>query len=220
MAKAKQQIDWQNRIVEYGQQPAGQFLAHDLNARRHPNEQRDALRGSLNAVGWIAPVIVSQRSGKLLDGHARIEEALSRNESAPVPFVSVDVTEAEEAIILGTFDPIAGLATYDREVLDTLLREIETNDAGLQNLLEDLAERQGIIPGDDRKEFSFLESAKGESEKDDKSREISSLDAEPVLKFPLGVVVSAQIKREWEIYKQENDLTSDSQAFIHLWQQQ
>ena len=148
MAKAKPQpIDWQNRIVEYGQQTADQFLAHDLNARRHPNAQRDALRGSLNAVGWIAPVIVSQRSGKLLDGHARIEEALSRSESALVPYVLVDVTEAEEAIILGTFDPITGMATYDREVLDALLREIETNDAGLQNLLEDLAAKQGLIPG-------------------------------------------------------------------------
>lgn len=150
MAKAKKQsIDWQNRIVEYGQQAADQFLAHDLNARRHPNAQRDALRGSLNAVGWIAPVIVSQRSGKLLDGHARIEEALSRSESALVPYVLVDVTEAEEAIILGTFDPITNLATYDREVLDTLLREIETNDAGLQNLLEDLAAKNDLyLTGD------------------------------------------------------------------------
>ena len=149
MAKAKpQSIDWQNRIVEYGQQSADQFLAHDLNARRHPNAQRDALRGSLNAVGWIAPVIVSQRSGKLLDGNARIEEALSRSESALVPYVLVDVSEAEEAIILGTFDPITGMATYDREVLDALLREIETNDAGLQNLLEDLAAKQGLIPNE------------------------------------------------------------------------
>lgn len=150
MAKAKKQtIDWQNRIRSYGEQPADQFLAHDKNARRHPAAQRDALRGSLNAVGWIAPVIVSQRSGKLLDGHARIEEALSRDESALVPYVLVDVSEAEEAIILGTFDPITGMATYDREVLDALLREIETNDAGLQNLLEDLAAKQGLIPTDD-----------------------------------------------------------------------
>ena len=150
MAKAKpQSIDWQNRIVEYGQQSADQFLAHDLNARRHPNAQRDALRGSLNAVGWIAPVIVSQRSGKLLDGHARIEEALSRSESALVPYVLVDVSEAEEAIILGTFDPITGMATYDREVLDALLREIETNDAGLQNLLEELAAKNDLYLTDD-----------------------------------------------------------------------
>lgn len=149
MAKAKRKkedADWRNRIITYGEQAADQFLAHDLNARRHPAAQRDALRGSLNSVGWVAPVIVSHRSGKLLDGHARIEEALSRDESALVPFVSVDVTEAEEAIILGTFDPITNLATYDREALDSLLREIETGESGLQQLLADLAAANGLIP--------------------------------------------------------------------------
>jgi len=126
--------------------PADQFLAHELNARRHPGQQRDALRGSLNAVGWIAPVIVSKRTGKLLDGHARIEEALTKDESALVPFVSVDVDEAEEALILGTFDPITNQATYDREALDGLLRQIETSESGLQQLLADLAAKQGVIP--------------------------------------------------------------------------
>jgi len=42
---------WANRIVEYGVKPADQFLAHELNARRHPGGQRDALRGSLDTVG-------------------------------------------------------------------------------------------------------------------------------------------------------------------------
>ncbi len=139
MAKAKQAIEWKNRIVESGEMPASQYLAHDKNARRHPNKQREALRGSLNAVGWVAPVIVSARSGKLLDGHARIEEALSRDEAQPVPFVKVDVSEAEENLILASFDPITGLATYDREALDLLLRETSTGEAALQELMSELA---------------------------------------------------------------------------------
>lgn len=45
MAKAKPQpIDWQNRIVEYGQQAADQFLAHDLNARRQAAQAHQAYR--------------------------------------------------------------------------------------------------------------------------------------------------------------------------------
>lgn len=129
--------------------PADQFLAHELNARRHPGQQREALRSSLNAVGWIAPVIVSKRTGKLLDGHARIEEALTKDESALVPFVSVDVDEAEEALILGTFDPITNQATYDREALDGLLRQIETSESGLQQLLADLATKNDLYLTDD-----------------------------------------------------------------------
>lgn len=145
-AKTKQIEDsWQNRITQYGEQPADQFLPHELNARRHPGNQRDALRGSLNAVGWVAPVIVSARSGKILDGHARVEEALSKDEHGLVPFVEVDVSENEERTILATFDPITGLATYEREALDALLREVDTGDAALQAMLSELAAKEGLI---------------------------------------------------------------------------
>lgn len=135
---------WQNRIVSHGEQPANQFLAHELNARRHPGKQREALRGSLNAVGWVAPVIVSAQTGKILDGHARVEEALSQDENSLVPFVEVNVSEQEERTILATFDPITGLATYEQEGLDALLREVETGEVALQQMLSELAEKEGL----------------------------------------------------------------------------
>lgn len=151
MVKARKQSTpdwWKNRIVKYGEQPANQFLAHELNARRHPGKQRDALRGSLNAVGWVAPVIVSAKTGKILDGHARVEEALSQGEESPVPFVEVDVSENEERTILATFDPITGLATYEREALDALLREVDTGEAALQEMLSELAAKEGLYLDD------------------------------------------------------------------------
>ena len=141
----KQVDKWQNRIVEYGELPANQFLAHELNARRHPGKQREALIGSLNEVGWIAPVIVSASTDKILDGHARVEEALSKDENSLVPFVKVQVTENEERTILASFDPITNQAYYDKEVLDALLREVSTGDAGLTALLAELAEQQEIV---------------------------------------------------------------------------
>lgn len=141
---------WKNRIIRHGEQAANQFLAHDLNARRHPAAQREALRGSLNAVGWVAPVIVSARTQKILDGHARVEEVLSRDENALVPFVEVDVSENEERTILAAFDPITGMATYDREALDALLREVDTGDAALQSLIADLAAQNELyLNGDE-----------------------------------------------------------------------
>lgn len=144
MAKRGKSDIWQNRIIEHGTAPANQFLAHELNARRHPGHQRDALRGSLNEVGWVAPVIVSAKTGKILDGHARIEEALSKNEHGLVPFVKVDVSENEERTILATFDPITGLATYEREALDALLHEVDIGDAALQTMLSELAAKEGL----------------------------------------------------------------------------
>jgi hypothetical protein len=154
MANRSNQDIWRNRIVESGEMRADQYLGHDLNARRHPGAQREALIGSLSSVGWVAPVIVSARSGKLLDGHARIEEALTYDEHQLVPFVKVDVSEAEERLILASFDPITNLAVYDKEALDSLLREVSTGDAALQSLLSDLAASVGLIPPDiEFKEF-------------------------------------------------------------------
>lgn len=139
-------INWENRIVDFGEAPANTFLAHELNARRHPGKQRDALRGSLNTVGWIAPVIVSKNSGKVLDGHARIEEALTKNEHALVPYVTVDVSAHEEAVILATLDPITDLAVYDKEALDMLLHDIQVGDPALQQMLSELAQKHGVTP--------------------------------------------------------------------------
>jgi hypothetical protein len=154
MKKRQLENTWQNRIISHGQQPANQFLAHEMNARRHPGNQREALRGSLNAVGWIAPVIVSAKTGKILDGHARVEESLSQNENSLVPFIEVDVSESEELLILGTFDPITNQATYDKEALDNLLQGISTGEAGLQALLSDLAAKNGIIPASESSDDS------------------------------------------------------------------
>jgi hypothetical protein len=136
---AKKVGGWKNRIVGYYEMPANQFLPHEDNARRHPAKQRESLRGSLDELGWVAPVIVSSRSGKILDGHARVEEALSKDEATPVPFVEVDVSEAEERLVLATYDPSTGLASYDREALDSLLKEVQTGSEALQELMGDLA---------------------------------------------------------------------------------
>ena len=152
MNRKKDKQWWANRIVEYGVRPANQFLAHELNARRHPAKQREALRGSLDSVGWIAPTVVSAKTGKLLDGHARIEEALSVDEMMAIPFVEIEVSEEEERLILAAFDPITGLATYDRDALDALLRDIQTGDARLQEMLSELAADNGLIPDDNKSE--------------------------------------------------------------------
>ena len=111
---------WEDRIVAYeaGVDPE-QLLAHPLNARRHPGPQREALRESVGNIGWVAPVVANQQTGHLLDGHARVEEAITAGETVPV--VYVDLTEDEERFVLATLDPISAMATYDFETVDLLL---------------------------------------------------------------------------------------------------
>lgn len=136
--------DWRNRITRYGTQPADQFVANPRNPRKHPQKQRDAVAGSLNTLGWIAPVVVNARTGYVIDGHERIFQALVDN--ADVPFVEVDLSEDEEALALASFDWITYLAEYDRDILDDLLHEVNTDDAALQAVIAELAESVAI-PG-------------------------------------------------------------------------
>lgn len=116
----KQPPVWQNKIIRYGTQPASEFLAHPNNPRRHPVRQRKALRGSLDTLGFVAPIIVNERTGYLLDGHARVEECLTLNEDMPLPTIWVNLSEAEEKQFLLTFDYMTYMAQYDAQLVQSL----------------------------------------------------------------------------------------------------
>lgn len=149
--------NWQDRIIGFNRIPASDFLANPQNPRRHPGRQRDALRGSLDTLGWVAPVLVNKRTGFMLDGHARIEEALSKDENALIPVIEVDLEEHEEKLFLASFDYITYMAEYDRDSLDSLLQDVQTDDTRLQAMLSELAETQGIIPSAFNAPESFAE---------------------------------------------------------------
>lgn len=94
---------------------AGDLLANPLNFRIHPKEQRAALRGSLDVVGWLKDVIVNTTTGHVLDGHARVEDALGRSEDEPVPVTFVELSLEEERLALAVLDPITEMAVRDDE---------------------------------------------------------------------------------------------------------
>lgn len=141
--------DWQSRIIGLEYIPANQLLAHPNNARRHPGRQRDALRGSLDTLGWYDAVIYNRKTGYLIDGHARVEEQLTKDDSAAIPALVVELDEHEEAQALASHDFIAYMAEYDRDALDTLLRDVQSDDARVQALMGELAEGNGLYFGDE-----------------------------------------------------------------------
>ncbi|HEY5275946.1 MAG TPA: hypothetical protein VIK38_05330, partial [Coriobacteriia bacterium] len=129
---------WRNRIVGSGSEAPERLAANPANWRVHPRNQRDALAGSLDTVGWVAQVLVNRRTDYVVDGHARVALALARKE-ASVPVLYVDLSPDEERLVLATFDPIGALAGADGERLSALLAEVAVDDAGLRALLDELA---------------------------------------------------------------------------------
>jgi hypothetical protein len=147
-------VTWQNRIVRYGTQKASLFRAHPLNFRRHPARQETALSGSLETLGWIDDVIITQR-GVIIDGHERVEMAL-RNGDADVPFKVIDISEAEEAQALLSLDPIAALAQTDAGKVDELLRLVDSGNEAVQEFLSNLSMDVGLTKFDPTAEWEGM----------------------------------------------------------------
>jgi len=138
---------WRNRIVGHGEEDPTQLLANPKNWRIHPKAQQDALAGVLAEVGWVQDVIINQRTGFVVDGHARVAMAISAGERVPV--VYVDLSEEEEAVILATFDPISAMAAKDEEIFEELVRGMDECFRALVAATEAEQSRPGPQAGED-----------------------------------------------------------------------
>ena len=118
------------------------------NHRRHPDGQRAILRAALEHEGWIDPVIFNRRTGHIIDGHARVEEAIAQ--SAPeVPVIEIDVDEATERVILARHDRIGAMAEIDWQALTANLTGLDELGVDLDGLgwavVPELGKRDGDL---------------------------------------------------------------------------
>jgi hypothetical protein len=142
-----------NRIVGSGEEQLDQIMFNPRNWRIHPLSQQDALKGVLEEVGWVQQVIVNKRTGNLIDGHLRCQLA-AREGAKTIPVVYVDVSEDEEALVLATLDPIGAMAATDKQKLEDLTKNIQSDNEKVNQLINDLVDLEGLneIPTDEQKE--------------------------------------------------------------------
>jgi hypothetical protein len=141
-----------DRVRDFRRVPARELLDNDGNPRRHPQAQRDALRGVLEQVGIAAALVgyhSERNAGKLtlIDGHLRKQDY-----DLDWPTLILDVTDEEADLLLATHDPLAALAEYDRPRLDALLQEVKAKSPAVVAMLKDLAKQAGAGEGRSRKE--------------------------------------------------------------------
>jgi hypothetical protein len=162
MAKAP---TYRNRIVGHGEKTASEFQANPLNWRKHPEPQQQAIWELLRTVGWVTGVIENVRTGNLIDGHLRIEEALASTPEEKIPYTQVDLSEEEERKILLLLDPVGSMATADEELIQELIAIVGLQEDTLLDALtaftdtgikaEDLGE-SFELPAGDREPFQQL----------------------------------------------------------------
>jgi DNA methylase len=136
-------VAWRNRITGHGDEDPKTLIPNPANWRTHPREQQRALAGAMTEVGWVAQILVNKTTGHVIDGHLRVELAISRDEPT-VPVTYVELSEDEERLVLATLDPLAAMATADTDLLSALLAELTPTDPALVALLVEIGEQHGI----------------------------------------------------------------------------
>jgi DNA modification methylase len=130
---------WKNRIISSGMVDPTTLNPNELNWRKHPDRQAKALSGTLDTLGWISDIIVNQQTGRMIDGHLRVELAI-KNKEKEVPVKYVDLTPEEEELALLTLDPIGAMAEADKNMLEALMANVKTDDERVKALMGEIAQ--------------------------------------------------------------------------------
>jgi DNA modification methylase len=116
------------------------------NSRKHPDDNLEAIKGSLAVYGQRKPIVVNRRTGAVEAGNGTLEAARALGWTH-VAAVYVDDDSATAAGFSIADNRSAELATWDQDALQKLINEVQTDDVRLQKMLEDLARDEKITIG-------------------------------------------------------------------------
>ena len=133
-----------NRILRHARVRAGDLVPHELNARLHPNGQRQALLALYGEVGFARSLLAYELPDgrlKLIDGHLRQNLDLEMIVEVEV----LDVNDEEARKLLLSIDPLAALAEHDLKRLDELRRLTSSSSDDLTNLWRSIAASESAV---------------------------------------------------------------------------
>jgi hypothetical protein len=136
--------DIRNRIKAHRRVRAGDLLPHELNPRRHPDTQRQALLDLYHEVGFARSLLAYELPDgrlKLIDGHLRRDI----DPDMTVDVEVLDVDDAEARALLLSIDPLAQLAEHDADVLQQLREGTATQSDALTNLWDAIGRGGGAV---------------------------------------------------------------------------
>ncbi len=137
-----------DRIKELRRVPAKTLIPNPKNWRTHPEHQKDVLKGVLAEVGYADALLVRELpdgSLMLVDGHLRAETTPEQS----VPVLVLDIDESEADKLLALFDPLAGLAETNEDLLAELMRNIETDNIAVRQMLDEMLAKTPELPNPD-----------------------------------------------------------------------
>jgi hypothetical protein len=185
--------DIRTRIKELRSVRNSELHHNPSNYRRHPEHQRELIRGLFKEIGYVDCLIARETPEglQLIDGHLRSEESAP---DAMLPVLIVDLDDAEVDKVLATLDPVSALAVNDAKAQRDLLARIETQNAAIRRLLTDqLEESDEGLP---------------EVTDEDTKRDIPGMHLEPHEHYDY-LVVLCSTTQEWNVLCDKLKLQQD-----------
>jgi hypothetical protein len=198
---------WKNRIVGTREMAPADLKANPLNWRTHPIGQAQGLQAILEQIGVVQGVILNRTTGRLIDGHLRVEEAIATGQPT-IPVVEVELSEEEERLVLATFDPIGDMASVNEGALDGLLGQLPEVDGALASVLETLSGKDF----EPEREWQDMPEFVQPASRAFRSIHVHFNSEEDVLEFAKRLVVHVTDKTRWLWFppgSHEQDKTAD-----------
>ena len=133
---------WISKIVDHGKIKCTDVQLHPLNYRTHSDKQQEVVRDSMTELGIVQSIIINRTTGRLIDGHARVGEAIKRQlatgEDVYLDAEYVELTEKEELQALLLLDGTGALARNDRELIGMLVDGMTWEAESLKGLQKEL----------------------------------------------------------------------------------
>lgn len=136
---------WRNRIIERVMMRVGDLLDHEGNPWSHPKRQQEQVQGLLDSVGKLDSIKAwrSERAnGKLCSWDGHLRKSLDPDEIWPVDIT--DLTDEEADLVIAVYNRTGFHAELEAELLEELLSNIQTGNAAVQQMLDEMAEQAGL----------------------------------------------------------------------------
>jgi hypothetical protein len=120
------------------------------NARKHPDRNIVAIRGSLAAFGQVKPVVVREATGTVVCGNGTLAAALALGWTH-IAAVVKPMDQATATALAIADNRTAELAEWDNGVLDKLLADCVTGNEQVDAMLRELATESNpalVVPDD------------------------------------------------------------------------
>ena len=141
---AAKQSSAKDATVIYRRVSIDDVIEDPANARKHGDVNLKSIETSLRLYGQVEPLVVQRSTMKVIGGNGRLK-VMRKLGWTEVDIADTEIDNAGAAALGIVLNRTAELAEWNNDVLDSVLREIDTGDEELQALLSQLAEDEKLV---------------------------------------------------------------------------